>query len=108
MQPERRRAPRHPFTARAEIIDEKESVRTVSRVSDLSLHGCYVEMMNPLPQGTNVLMEIYTETEFLETHATVVYLEPKQGMGLTFTEMPPFFARVLSKWVEQAGKQKAY
>ncbi len=74
-----------------------------TRVSDLSLHGCYVEMTDPFPQGTNVLMEIFAENEFLETHATVVYLEPKQGMGLTFTEMPPFFASVLSKWVERAG-----
>jgi hypothetical protein len=103
MRLERRRAPRHPFVATADIVDEKESVRTTTRVSDLSLHGCYVEMMNPLPQGTNVLMEIYTDTEFLETHATVVYFEPKQGMGLTFTEMPACFASVLNKWLEQAG-----
>ena len=102
MQRDRRREPRHPFVATAEIVDEKESVRTTKRVSDLSLHGCYVEMMNPFPQGTNVLMEIYTETEFLETHATVVYFEPKQGMGLTFTEMPACFATVLSKWLERA------
>ncbi len=104
MRPERRRAPRQPFIATADIVDEKESVRTTSRVSDLSLHGCYVEMMNPFPQGTNVLMEIYTETEFLETHATVVYFEPKQGMGLSFTEMPACFAGVLNKWLEQAGR----
>jgi hypothetical protein len=103
MRIERRRAARHPFTATAEIVDEKESVRTTSRVSDLSLHGCYVEMVNPFVQGTNVLMEIFTENEFLETHATVVYFEPKQGMGLTFTEMPACFASVLSKWLKQAG-----
>jgi hypothetical protein len=48
-------------------------------------------------------MEIFTENEFLETHATVVYFEPKQGMGLTFTEMPACFASVLSKWLKQAG-----
>ncbi|HXR33077.1 MAG TPA: hypothetical protein VN830_05195 [Verrucomicrobiae bacterium] len=60
-------------------------------------------MMNPFPQGTNVLMEIHTETESLETHATVVYLEPKQGMGVTFTEMPACFASVLNKCLEQAS-----
>jgi len=27
---------------------------------------------------------------------------------LIFTEMPAFFAGVLNKWLEQAGKQKAY
>ena len=54
MQLDRRREPRYPFIAMAEIVDEKENVRTSSRVSDLSLHGCYIELNNPFPQGTNV------------------------------------------------------
>ena len=107
MPTERRRAPRYPFKARAEIIDEKENARTSSRVSDLGMHGCFVEMMNPFPEGTTVVIEIYTETEFLEAHGTVARIEPKQGMGLTFSEMPPYFAGVLNKWVEQANARKA-
>lgn len=107
MRAERRRAPRYPFIASAEIIDEKENARAASRVTDLSLHGCYVEMANPFPQGTNVLIEIYTETEFLEAHATVAYLEPKEGMGLTFGEMPPYFSGILSKWLAENKSKKA-
>jgi hypothetical protein len=107
MRVERRREPRYPFIARAEIVDEKENARTSSRVSDLSRHGCYVEMMNPFPQGTTVLIEIYTEEEFLEAHGTVAFFEPKQGMGLTFDEMPPYFAGVLEKWLEQANGKNA-
>ncbi len=103
---ERRKAPRYPFRAMAEIVHEKEPVRVSSRVSDLSLHGCYVEMIDPFPPGTSVLIEIYTETEFLETHATVVYLEPKEGMGLTFTEMPACFTNVLHQWLERADKRR--
>ena len=107
MRTERRREPRHPFIARAEIIDEKENARTSSRVSDLSRHGCYVEMPNPFPEGTTVVIEIYTETEFLEAHGTVAHIEPKRGMGLTFDEMPSYFAGVLSKWVEKANGRNA-
>src|ERR1700680_3160798 len=99
MRTERRREPRYPFVAMAEIVDEKENARTSSRISDLSLHGCYVEMMNPFPQGTDVTIEIYCETESLEAHATVAHFEPKQGMGLTFSEMPQSYANVLNKWV---------
>jgi hypothetical protein len=40
MSTERRRAPRYPFIAMAEIVDEKENARTSSRINDLSLHGC--------------------------------------------------------------------
>ena len=106
MRAERRRAPRYPFIAMAEIVDEKENARTSSKVSDLSLHGCYVELTNPFPPGTNVTIEIYTETEFLETHATVAFLESKQGMGLTFRDMPEYFTNVLNRWLAQAKGRK--
>ncbi len=107
MRTERRKAVRHPFIARAEIIDEKENARTSSRISDLSLSGCYVEMMNPFPEGTSVVIEIYTEDEMLEAHGIVARIEPKQGMGLAFDELPPYFAGVLNKWVKDAKSMKA-
>jgi hypothetical protein len=105
MQVDRRREPRYPFIAMAEIVDEKENVRTSSRVSDLSLHGCYVELNNPFPQGSNVTVEIYTDTEFLETPATVAFLEAKQGMGLMFRDMPEYFSTVLDRWLAKARDQ---
>jgi hypothetical protein len=91
----------------AEITDETENARTSTQVSDLSFHGCYVGMTNPFPCGTNVVIEIYTQTEFLEAQATVARFEAKQGMGLTFDEMPPHFAGVLSKWLRQAKEPRA-
>jgi hypothetical protein len=106
MRTERRQAPRYPFSALAEIVDEEENARTSSRVSELSLHGCYVEMNNPFPEGTNVMIEISTETESLETHATVAHIEPKRGMGLTFSEMPKSLANILNRWVVQAKERK--
>jgi hypothetical protein len=102
MQAERRREPRYPFIAMAEIVDEKENARTSSRVSDLSLHGCYMETSNPFPQGANVTVEIYTETEFLETPATVAFREAAQGMGLMFRDMPEYFTSVLNRWLSKA------
>jgi len=107
MQAERRREPRYPFIAMAEIVDERENARVSSRISDLSLHGCYVEMINPFPQGTNVLIEIYTEAESVEMHATVAFLETKQGMGLQFREMPEYCASVLNRWLVRARGKKA-
>jgi len=107
MRAERRREPRYPFTAMAEIVDERENARTSSRISDLSLHGCYVEMMNPFPAGTNVLVEICTETESVETQATVAFFEAKQGMGLMFREMPEYYTNVLNRWLVDAKGKKA-
>jgi hypothetical protein len=49
---ERRRTPRIPFVATSEIIDEAENTRTTSQLSDLGLHGCFVQLPNPFPEGT--------------------------------------------------------
>ena len=55
---ERCRTPRIPFVATAEIIDEAENTRSTSQLSDLGLHGCFVQLTNPLPEGTPVTIEI--------------------------------------------------
>jgi len=68
------------------------------------MHGCYVELADPFPQGTPVLIEIAAGTEFLEAHATVTYREPNQGMGVTFDAIQPYFAIVLKRWLERAGE----
>ena len=81
MRTERRKATRHPFIARAEIIDERENARTSSKISDLSLSGCFVEIGNPFPEGTAVVIEIYTEDEMLEAHGTVARRLPRCCIG---------------------------
>src|SRR5271156_969453 len=107
MRTERRRETRYPFIAMAEIVDEKENARTSSRISDLSLHGCYVEMTNPFSAGTTVMIEIYTETESVEAQATVAFFEAHTGMGLMFREMPEHYTNVLKKWWAEATARAA-
>ena len=62
---ERRRTPRIPFVATGEIIDEAENTRTTSQLSDLGLHGCFVQLPNPFPEGTSVTIEIYKDEDFV-------------------------------------------
>jgi hypothetical protein len=102
MSVERRRSSRIPFAASAEIIDEAENTRSASQVCDLSLHGCFVQLANPFPEGTPVTIEIYKDEDFVETPATVAYFMAKRGMGLTFNGMEPQFASVLKKWISQS------
>lgn len=103
LQDERRRAPRYHFSANAEVLEVFDDRRSHSQVRDLSSGGCYLETPDPLSPGTNVLVEIYTEHEFLETHATVAFLVPSQGMGLAFSVMQPYFADILNKWIAKAA-----
>src|SRR5438477_30287 len=54
MEQERRRMPRVPFVASAELLEVDNGTRMNAQVSELSLHGCYVDTLNPLPKGTSV------------------------------------------------------
>jgi len=66
------------------------------------LHGGFVQLPNPFPEGTPVTIEVYKDEDVVETAATVAYFTPKRGRGLTFTAAEPQFAAILKKWISQS------
>jgi hypothetical protein len=99
MQLERRGSPRQPFIASAEVLAESTGSRMSTRVSDLSASGCYVDTINPLPNGTLVRVKIFTDTQSFEAPAKVVYSHTHLGMGLVFREVQPNSQSVLQNWL---------
>jgi hypothetical protein len=99
---EQRRTPRYTFIASAELIEQKTDVRIATRVSELSLHGCYLDMMNPFPQGTLVLVKIFAGEDFFQAKAKIVYVQPNLGAGLCFLEVEPEPLSVLQNWLNTA------
>jgi len=105
MESERRRSPRYMFFASAELLEERSEVRIATRVSELSRNGCYLDMMNPFPMHTVVLLKIWTEENVLiETRARVVYSQANRGAGLSFMDLDPKHLPLLDKWLEKAKK----
>lgn len=102
MEQERRRSPRYPFIATAELVEQVSEARMVSRVSELALHGCYLDMMNPFPKDTRVLVKIFTDQQTFEALGTVAYSQHNMGMGVKFDEVKPHFAAVLDQWLLKA------
>ena len=102
---EKRRSPRYPFIASAELIEEKADVRIASRVSELSLHGCYLDMMNPFPTGTMVLVKIAAGDAFFEAKSKIVYSQPNMGAGVGFLQIEPASKDVLERWLDEAEKE---
>jgi hypothetical protein len=94
-----RRAPRYPFTAPAEVIVESSGAKTIARVTELSLYGCYLDACLPVSAKTLVLVKIFEPNEYFEAGATVVYAHPLLGLGLAFRGVKPDFLRVLQKWL---------
>ena len=102
---ERRRTPRYTFIASAELIEERSEVRIASRVSELSLYGCYLDMMNPFPVGTLVLVKISAGEAFFEAKSKVVYSQPNMGAGVAFLETEAQYQPILERWLDEASKE---
>ena len=102
MEHNRRRTPRYPFKASIEMREGASEDKRAARVSELGLNGCYVNTEGTYPTGTLLGVKIFTETEFFEAQASVVYTRSNQGMGLMFKDTKPFFVTVLRKWLLSA------
>jgi hypothetical protein len=102
---ERRVAPRHPFIASAEETDLVSGARLSARVSELSLKGCYLDTLNPLPKGTPIRLVISHGAATFTGFATVIYTQRNMGMGVEFTGVELEQLEVLLKWLKElSGK----
>jgi hypothetical protein len=81
-----RRGPRVPFIAVAELVHTESGGNFSCRVSELSLNGFYVDMLNTLP-GSEVAIKISAESECFDANAKVIYAHPNLGTGLAFKEV---------------------
>jgi hypothetical protein len=94
-----RKAPRHSFTASAEILDPATETKLSVRVSELSMKGCYLDALNPFPPDTIFHLRIVRDVGSFETSARIAYVHPGFGMGATFIDTPPDQLEVLAKWL---------
>ena len=101
--PEQRRSPRYPFIAVAELTQTESTVQLNSQVAELSLNGCYVDMLNTLPVRSLVTVKIYSESECFEATAKIIYATPGLGMGLAFEDVSIKSGVLLRKWLAKVG-----
>lgn len=105
MDQEQRREQRHAFIAYVEVLEQNSGALMSSQISDLSLGGCYVDTVNPLPDGTPVHLKILTETHSFEAPAKVAYSHAFLGMGVKFLDVQPKFEEVLHLWPPQPAEK---
>ena len=98
---ERRRAPRYPFIAEAEITEIDSVTKLRARTSDLSLSGCFLDMMNPSPLGTKIQISISHENTTFTVFGRVAFVCPNMGMGVAFTKLEHDQLPVLHRWVSK-------
>ena len=106
MEQDRRRGPRYPFVGFIEMRAGSSEDKRTARVKQLGLNGCCVDTKSPYPIGTSLAIKVFTEREFFEAQAGVIYAHPDQGMGLMFKETKPYYLMVLRKWLLAAMIEK--
>lgn len=106
---ELRRARRYSLTAAVEIADLGTGVCIRARTSDLSLVGCYIDTLNPLPPGTHVKISITHENETFTGAGTVVYSASNMGMGIKFlkSQHDQQSESVLQQWLRKADRSES-
>jgi PilZ domain len=69
-----------------------------AHTSDLSMGGCYVDAMSPLPTGTEVELRLLKDGKTFRARTKVAHYSMGIGMGLLFTSMQPAQFSQLEKW----------
>ena len=107
---ERRDAPRYPFICPAELMDLEGNTRTSARTADLSLHGCYIDTLNPFPLDTRVRLRLAKNDEQLDVQARVTVCHTGSGMGLIFEHLTAQQNFMLLRWLEgtAAGEENPF
>jgi len=85
--PERRRFTRHSCSFPVELRCAGQSYPTCCETTDISLCGCYVKVLFPLPAGTVVEIRIGMEGGEIRAKGIVKTLDPALGNGIEFTEI---------------------
>ena len=96
---ERRAVPRFALIATADVIEPVSQTRMSGRVSEIGLHGCYIDILNTLPAGTDVRVRISTDRGSFESAGKIVYAQENMGMGIGFVEPAQDQLRVLESWL---------
>ncbi len=99
---ERRKFLRHACRIEAQVSIAGDSVRLSARVTDISLSGCYVEMLAPLPVDTIIELTLNPGDTTMHATGKVRSSQPGFGMGVLFTGLSPEDFEKLRKFAPPA------
>ena len=105
----RRTNPRFPVSADAEIT-LKDGRGLHGQLSELSMRGCYVDALEPLPVGTELRLSVFDGIGTCELAGKVIYKHSGgglgiAGMGVLFAKLRPEQHFAIHAWIDElSGK----
>jgi hypothetical protein len=101
---ERRAVPRFPCQGSAQVKRDDSEVRSWGSITDISLHGCYVEMTAAFAVGTMVEIDIELAGKRAHVRGEVRASYPFLGMGIKFVEIAPEAKAELAEMVRAVSR----
>ena len=102
---ERRQWPRIKVPVQAELHLSGKSFPIRVKTTDLSMGGCYVEMMFTLEIGTPLYIMLWIGEFRLRTQGKVVTRHPQFGNGIQFESMSPADEVRLQEYLKRASRE---
>ncbi len=98
---EKRTVPRYSFIATVEVVEPVSDVHIAGRISEISRKGCYVDVLNTLPVGTLIKLQVTRDQGAFATNGRIIYVQEGMGMGVAFIEPPADQLKVLDSWLAE-------
>jgi len=99
--PERRRFPRIRCRLPVEISIQGNKFLIRGETVDVSLGGCYVSTMLPLPLGTEIDFRCWVASTPIDCKAVIRTSDPGVGTGIEFQEMDDLSVGILAYHLDQ-------
>jgi hypothetical protein len=100
---ERRNCTRYPVAVEIEVTEMASRTPSRGSTTDVSLSGCYVATIFPLPTGATVDVKMWLDDSNINGHGSVQTCHPGVGMGIKFTNLPREAMRRLDSYLHGAS-----
>jgi hypothetical protein len=101
LEQERRVARRNPLVASVEAEELTSGMSLSARTSDVSVHGCYLDTLNPFSPGSRIRVHLTKGNETFHSLAVVVYVHEGLGMGVAFREISTSAREMIQRWMAE-------
>jgi hypothetical protein len=98
---ERRKLPRYAFVATTELADVASTTKLSGRITEISRAGCYVDILNVLPVGTLLNVQISCDKGKFVVKGKILYVHEGIGMGVVFLDPPKEQLEILDSWLAE-------
>ena len=98
---DRRSVPRYGLIAQTDVLEPVSGLRISGRISEVSLKGCYVDVLNTLPTQTEIEVRISRDQGTFTSHGKIIYTQEGMGMGVAFLNTHADQFKVLDSWLAE-------